>query len=808
MSNKAGSVSENGMTGTQEEFYLVLGAIEKGDPIDGCFFFKSGKVAGSQSLDEAQSLTEVAKFRDAIKDKALFQEWDDTSQLVNKVVQKISTHKIFFSAKVNEEAISRHLEDEFLSSQKCYKSIKYAWTNRTISTSPEHSSRPGDEDILTSSETFCENLNDCILVAPTQFGITTLGRRFALDAWEKNRKFLAFFDSRTMPSHESGVADKVESYLAAHGLNINLLDGIILDSELTNVDKRRIKNLKKLFPRIPLLVMLSVPDNVYTDTSLNGSLGGYEVYYLWALEREQLRNLVSQVLSQSEALVSEDEIVNQIVDCFSNLNLHRTPLNTLQLITIFENQLKAQPENRADIFESFLQIVFLNHKTEATYSRTPSIKDANHVLGPFCADLFNKKKMEFSKQEFKEFTAKTCSDVGVDIDIEMLFQILLDEKILLQTKAEAFQFRYALWIYYFVARHIHQNGAYREAIFSSLEFLEYPELIEFYSGTDLQRNDLIELLSKRMKDINKLFEDRTGIPDDFTPFDVLRWEVPHDALIQIEKDINDTKMNSNLPVEVKDVMADKKFDRSKPYIQEIDNFISDSSLREGLQIAKSALLALRNSDWAKKDAKIELLEQVFNTWKKMAQIICLFGREFAEHKFLFAEGIFYQLDKSFDDYSGEELLERILVSIPANIESRFGMNLGSPRMGSFLAQFAEQSDCLTEKYFVSSNVLRTMPLNWESPIHNFVEDSDRNSFLLGMLLERSLFEMKYGFFSTSGVEEKLRHLQAMIVSKHRHKSTTKKAIKKTKMAIDASEKIASDANEIMARDDDHETQGD
>ncbi len=144
------------------------------------------------------------------------------------------------------------------------------------------------------------------------------------------------------------------------------------------------------------------------------------------------------------------------------------------------------------------------------------------------------------------------------------------------------------------------------------------------------------------------FLQRTGIPAGFSPFKNAQWAPDEQAVEKLKKELNDRLAESALPTAVKDAIADKGYNRAKPYNQALAKFIKESSLIQMVQAMKGAARALRNSDHVSPTAKAELLKRVVRCWVRVCQTLVVLSPVLAEQGRAGFDGMNFSLDKTFE----------------------------------------------------------------------------------------------------------------------------------------------------------------
>lgn len=186
----------------------------------------------------------------------------------------------------------------------------------------------------------------------------------------------------------------------------------------------------------------------------------------------------------------------------------------------------------------------------------------------------------------------------IDIDVKVVFDILFQNNIITETENQL-TFKSAFWLLYFAARRMHGNPDFAEYIFKSKKYLDYPEIIEFYTGIDRNRNDALNILLKDIHETCDVVFTRILIPDTINPYRLARWHPDIKHIEKMQQELSDTVMNSGLPDAIKDKYQDRGYNQLTPYNQDvvIHDFFEEYYVYNLMQEIKSSSRALRNSDW-------------------------------------------------------------------------------------------------------------------------------------------------------------------------------------------------------------------
>jgi hypothetical protein len=658
------------------------------------------------------------------------------------------------------------LEEEFEEATTFYSSKKQIWIDRDLANMPE-TIRNDDNAVLSTQNDLIANLRSCVIRSPKQFGLTSLGRYIALEYFRriKDGNIIAMLDTEKVPDHRRGVIQHVHARCEELRSTPSLLAGFILDN--WQPDKRSHRVLRELtreFPGLPVIVLHGIEDCAQiSEAIVEENALQFENIYLWALTRPRIREIVIAYI-EGIAGLDEDLLTKKITEDLSALNIHRTPSNCLLILKLAEQAFDDSPVNRTEMIGRVLYLLFYQFDKIPRYATRPDLKDCEYALGYFSEWLIHSGKTGFSKAEFFEKVSEYCKAHLIDLEIEVLFAFLATEHIFVR-KGYDFEFRFNYWLYFFAAHRMHHSKDFAEFILNDRRYSAFPEILEFYAGIDRRRSDAVVRLTEDLNTMSIDFLDRTGINEGFNPFSHARWAPSEEAINAIRQEIANSAKESALPAVIKDRIADKTYDRSKPYNQELARFLQESSLMQLMQATRGAARALRNSDHVEPELKTKLLEAVVCCLTRVSQILALISPILAEKRTAIFEDICFILTKSFDDVSGMELWERIMSAIPDNIVWWFQEDIFSKKMGPLLIDYVRKHGKEIGQLFVLLLMVRQRSPNWEKEVERFIVSENKNSFRLAMVASAMWNEFKYSFSSERNRQE-LRRLYAMSVAKH------------------------------------------
>jgi len=314
----------------------------------------------------------------------------------------------------------------------------------------------------------------------------------------------------------------------------------------------------------------------------------FQSLYLWTLSRNHIRRIVSDYNDQHQ-VGDENSVTTKIAADLEMLNLHRTPLNCLTLLKVSEYDFEDSPVNRSEMIKRVLFLLF-NVDSLPTYKARPDLKDCEFVLGYFCEILIKKNTYTFSRRQFLETLQQCCRERYIDLEVQIVFDVLSMNNILICRDGE-FGFRFSFWIYYFAALRMHHDEAFANFIITDFKYSSMPEVIEFYTGIDRQRDDALKVLTNDLASLRQQVEDKCGLPKNLDPYRLAQWTPSPAAIQKMQAEIEVGVRDSNLPAEIKDRFADQEYDLSRPYDQRVNIFAEQSvtCLMQTLRASSKAL---------------------------------------------------------------------------------------------------------------------------------------------------------------------------------------------------------------------------
>ncbi|MBP6188031.1 MAG: metallophosphoesterase [Azonexus sp.] len=679
--------------------------------------------------------------------------------------------------------------DKFLSKRlsdalRSFSSQPNIWILPTLNPQPEVA-RDSEPQPNIEVESLIRNPVDTVIKAPPQYGLTCLAHFLAKEAWgQSNPSYWLYLDAKNIKPIKVSIEQAMNAELQSTGLERSDIKCVILDSwsESEKDAFKLLNNVCEYFGDIPVICMQSLSGSLTFENNDRKANRKFRNIYLWALIRNDIRKIVT-TYNDRKYLGDEDAITTRLVSDLEVLNLHRTALNCLTLLKVYEIDFDESPVNRSEMIKRVLFLLF-NIDDIPTYKLRPDLKDCEYVLGYFCETLMKRGEHLFSRDQFLIETQRCCHERLIDLETQVVFDVLYANNII-TSYGNFFYFKFSYWVYYFAAQRMHHSTGFASYILEEMRYSHYPELIEFYTGIDRHRDDALKILIRDLSLSSSDVKEKCGLPDGLDPYRFAQWNTSDEMRKKMEDELIEGVKESNLPAVVKDKYADRYYDRSRPYDQTIRSILTENSFTRMMHTMRAASRALRNSDYVCPDIKRQLLAEIMVCWEQASKVLFVILPILAEDGYAQFDGAAFRLSNDFSK-SPEERFLQILQVIPSNIVNWTKDDLFSQKMGPLLFDQINNADLSSlSKHELILMLIEQRPREWAKHVHKYITGIQKNSFYLLDIYQGLRAQYRYGYVSPSGLSE-IEHLIKVSLTKHitGDRDPGVKAIKKAKLSDD------------------------
>ena len=779
MNKRFGSATPRAGSGTEEEFNEAFKRYQNRKDLEIIFYFNE-EPPQSMSEISASELLKIEGFRKKLQPLGIYGIYHGVSNFEDKLrkhltkffieeYKKKQTHPLNSEQLINKEALRKLFKKRLADSLKGFDEQPLVWTEPNISRTSEISKNADEnycqrvliEEILLSNKSYFIN-------APPQFGLSTLGHHLINEAWENDELWIYLDNSSTKPhTIHNAVKNEVESL----DQNIQDVKCVIFDSFLSKdrVSYKKLKNLIDANPNQKIIVLNTVDESLYINSEENKKImdeeininKDFDILHLIALPRTQVRNIVNQY-NKGKNIGDENSVLSKVTAELTSLNLHRTPYNIITILKVSEKYYDESPVNRTKMIEMILFVLF-DLGEIPRYIIKPDLKDCEYVLWRYCELMLRNEKYVFDKDEFIGTLKNFCKEKYIDLEINVVFEVLNNNNIIVFDYGK-YRFKSTFWIYYFGAKRMHNDSSFREYIFKSKKYSAYPEIIEFYTGIDRNSDDALKILLKDISSTKKSVEEKLGIKGDINPLKNAKWHPSENEIDKIQNEIGENVLPSNLPDSVKDQFLDKSYDQIRPYNQSIQKIFEDYSLHNLMQQIKASSTALRNSDYSDPEIKKQLMIEIYQSWKQLANVLFALSPNMASKGKASFEGAAFELNGNFGD-TYEVRLNTIIQVIPTNVVGYFQEELYSPKIAPLLYECFKNENNELIKHHQALLIIFKRPNGWKKQIEDYIVTLNKNSFFLFDTVNALRTKYRYDFANPEELKS-IKYLAKLGLAKH------------------------------------------
>ena len=756
MKNRFGHPTKKAGSGTEHEFNDALLRKEKENNGLPKILFFFGKENVDPDHFDVEQYQKVKEFKSKTGNEGLYIDFINLDNFEKTFKDKLELFIVENSPleqphkKIKEvDIVSKRLEDDLSESLKIYNEKSPIWIEPIISSKREVPNTPnknGDHKIEIA--TIIDSPENLIIKVPSEFGLTSLAHYIKLEAWKIGKTFL-YIDSKKTKKHKivKDINKEVENYFFK---NINNVDCILLDSVCLeeNGAMQMVKNICEEYVNIPLIIFNTLDNNFFLKSDEDDKVEikrKFTSYYLLPLPQNELRKIVNSYSSQKSLEEDKEVILNKVTKDLETLNMHRTAKNCISILRASTKiGIDYNPINRTKLLETILNTIFNEYEIPTYRDKKPDVKDCSFVLGYFSELLVLRSDFEFNEDFFKSKLKECCELNYIDLDLDYLLNALLDNSIFGKTSLGLLYFKNSYWVFYFIAQRMNMNKEFLQNIYTTKKYIDFPEIIEFYTGIDRNKEDALIILERDLDETLLTVRTKVNIPDNLNPYKSITWTPDIAAMEKEEAKIGANVISSGLPDELKDKYNDKHYNQIRPYNQVINSVFRDYSFLVLMRQICATSRALRNSDFVDANIKKKLLDKIIQSWNEINKLLIALHPLLADKGNIAFEGAKFYLDE--EDFAindqGEKRLA-VLLCVPTNITRFFKDDLFSIKMGPLIIDKANNETNSLLKHELMLLIIAERPKEWNKVIDNYIVSLDKNSFFLADTLEVLDFNKDY-----------------------------------------------------------------
>lgn len=308
----------------------------------------------------------------------------------------------------------------------------------------------------------------------------------------------------------------------------------------------------------------------------------------------------------------------------------------------------------------------------------------------------------------------------------------MEEAQILTKYLNLYEFRFSYWVYYFAAYQMYSSSEFYDYMVKEQHCIFMPEIIEFYTGIDPKGYGIIDEIINNLRHYSNEVSSSLGVKI-ADPFKFLKSRPNPTFETKTKEQMEEDIMESCLPDEIKDAIADDKYDSAKPYFQAIDTVMDKFKVRNMMSLSRAACRAFRNSNLIDENKRIDLYDVIQSSWYSLFEVLVLLTPALAKYGHGAIGGAGFWLANDFDkDISPSKKIISIVSAIPYNIIFWYKNDVFSEkRLSVFNKMISLSTSNDIIRHFNILLVITTRPKGWENIVHGYIQSLKKNSFYLG-----------------------------------------------------------------------------
>ena len=633
---------------------------------------------------------------------------------------------------VEEDYITKDLEAELQNSLTSYNYTP-SWVDRIVSNVAPGTSVKEEEAFVWDHVNIINSNENIQIVGGAQFGLTCFARKIVLEAWRIKKEHWLYVDGFNL--RISKIQASTDAITRNRNINVNDIKTVVIDNWNKVYDDKD-KIMAKIVKILPSarIVLLNNEDDTQFFAGLNNNSyeEDFQLLYLRELSRRSIRQLTREFIQRRQFLENTDgKILERLIRQMMELNVHRTPVNCLQLLLNFQQNFDAHPIDRTKILKSLIMFFFLTPDSYF-YTDTVDETDCCVIMGKLCEMLMHSHdgkyyQRYFTKDDFKRATSPLEKKYPEHTRLRLL-KAMQDAQIIIPY-LNLYEFRFSYWVYFFAAYQMYIDTEFYKYMVEQEKCIYMPDIVEFYSGIDPKCDPLVELI---IKELMELSNDVTTnlVPKQKDPYSILKFRqnpaLDTKTREQLESDIQASK----LPIEVKDAMMDSRDDNTRPFFQMMNNVLDQYKVRNMMSLARSASRALRNGLHIEETNRTKLYDAVQISWMALLKVLQLITPGLARTGYGGLGGASFRLVGEFPDDENKRVVS-VLTSLPFNVIEWYRNDVFSEkRFSVYKHSILDKGTPSICRHLNILLLIRCRPKGWNELVEKYINSVGKNSFYI------------------------------------------------------------------------------
>ena len=631
---------------------------------------------------------------------------------------------------IEEDYLTKELEQDLQNRLTSYNYTP-SWVDRIVSNVAPGTSIKEEDSLVWDHVNIINSTKNIQIVGGAQFGLTCFAHKLVLDAWRIKKEHWLYIDGSGLRINKFQTS--VDNFTRCRNIDVNEIKTLVIDNwNKVYDDKDKIMTkIKRCLPKIRIILLNNEDDALFFAGLNNINYEeDFQLMYLRELSRRSIRQMTREYIQrQSFEENSDGKILEKLIRQMMELNVHRTPVNCLQLLLNFQQNFDAHPINRTKILKSLIMFFFLKPDSYF-YMEAIDEDDCCEIMGKLCETMMRSTdgkyyQRYFSEEDFKRATSSLNGKYSENIRLRLLRA--MQEAQIVVPYLNFYEFRFSYWVYFFAAYQMYIDPNFYKYMVEHEKCIYMPDIVEFYSGIDPKCDMLVE---KIINELQNLSHDVTTslIPEQKDPYSVLKFRQSPDTKTkeQLEAGIKASK----LPSEVKDAMMDLRDDNARPFFQMMNNVLDQYKVRNMMSLARSASRALRNGLHINESNRTKLYEAIQVSWMALLKVLQLLTPGLARTGYGGLGGASFKLVGEFPDGENKRIVS-VLTSLPFNVIEWYRNDVYSEkRFPIYKSSIHNKTTSSICRHLNVLLLIRCRPKGWNELVEKYIDAVGRNSFYI------------------------------------------------------------------------------
>ncbi|BBC81474.1 DUF4062 domain-containing protein [Acetobacter orientalis] len=524
-----------------------------------------------------------------------------------------------------------------------------------------------------------------IISAPSEYGLTTLGKRIASEILTSGGSVL-ISNAEDIPNYRKKLLQD------SRFVSLNSLSNptIIFDNFSFISHRRALKEFKAAFPNVRIIVLIK---SSFSEDLVNEDISElvFEQVSLLGLSRSDIRSVV-QVLSPYASTDMCSSAVDRIYDDLLQLCIPLTPSNVIMYASVLCKNGDFTPVSRLHIVERFVADAL--QRASDAFSESFSYINKVELFSDFCYNMFESQKINFDISDWKSFCIKYKSEQLVDFNHMDIMSDLMGGHILTK-EGNVFYFRYRMFFSYFVGRKIASDISLLDACLEQDRHFELDGLIDVICSTMPNCDKVLQNIEKKLRDSLSEFYKKYPIAG-VNVHENRKWEIGNNEENIWEKVAEKIEAGPASTTEL-DELKTSLASEQRTLDQKVSIIKFITSEKTVSRLAETLRTALENARNMSAVVKISSIDTVIKSYSLAYEVATIFAPLIAERKYVSWNGFTYinlieNDTQGTSEHEKDRMVNLVFQALPTSIAKNIANNFGSRKLGAAFLEICKNRD--------------------------------------------------------------------------------------------------------------------